>query len=100
MPRIAGTTSVSATAPKREKMRVSSMGWWGALSYGSMRYRCISRADALVMDGHRDANPGPAPQERAIGVCEPKAAVRGRISPLAAPVVVVQAGSVAGEVLR
>ena len=28
MPRIAGTTSVSATAPKSEKMRVSSMGGW------------------------------------------------------------------------
>src|SRR5713226_6834366 len=51
------------------------------------------------MDGHQGAKPGPAPEERAVGVREPKAAVRGRIAPVAAPVVVVQAGPVTREVL-
>src|SRR5713226_4952516 len=100
MPRIAGTTSVSATAVKRERIRGTSMGG-GLFLYGSVtRHRCMSRADALVMDGHRGAEPSPGPEERAVGVGEPEATVRGRVAPVAAPVVVVQAGPVAGEVLR
>src|SRR5437016_884803 len=76
------------------------MGGGGALSNCSVtRYRCRSRAEALVMDGHRRAKPGPGPQERTVGVGQPQATMRGRIAPVAAPVVVVQAGPVAGEVL-
>src|SRR5260370_42204893 len=98
MPGIAGPTSVSGRGPKREKIRGSSMG--EGLSYGSVtRYRCRSRAEALVMDGHRGAKPGQVPEEGAVGVGKSKAAGRGRIAQVAAPVVVVQTGSVAGEVL-
>src|SRR5712691_2441647 len=98
MPRIAGTTSVSATAPKSERIRGNSMAG-GSFLGSDTRCRCRSRAEALVMDRHRGAKPGPAPQERAVGVRQPQAAVRGGIAPVAAPVVVVQAGPVAGEVL-
>src|SRR5216684_924045 len=54
----------------------------------------------LVVDGYQRAQPGPIPEKSTVGVREPKAAVRGGVAPIAAPVVVVKACPVAGEVLR
>jgi len=48
---------------------------WGSFFGSVTRYRCRSRADPLVMDRHWGAQPGPVPQESAVGVREPEAAV-------------------------
>src|SRR3982074_2024333 len=52
-----------------------------------------------VVDYHRRSQMGPLPEPGAVGVVQAKAAVAASIAPHAAPVVVVQAGAVAGEVL-
>src|SRR6266536_4556268 len=65
------------------------VGIWGA-----------TRPTPLVVDVHRSAEGGPAPEKGAVGVREAQTAVRGGVAPVAAPVVVVQAGAIAGEVLR
>src|SRR5215207_3410636 len=55
---------------------------------------------SLSVHKDRCAERRPTPEERAIGVRQAEAAVRGAVAPVAAPVVVVNAGAVAGEVLR
>src|SRR4051812_35742520 len=61
--------------------------------------RITSPTRALVVDGQRRADMGPFPQQCAVAVGQPEAAVRPGVAPVAAPVVVVEAGTIAGEVL-
>src|SRR5437879_11401792 len=98
---MAGTTSVSANAPKSEKMRGSSMGVWCQSPSGRLDAGVVpSRARSLsVMYGDGGAEAGPGPQNGAVGVGQAQAAVRGGVAPVATPVVVVKAGAVACEVL-
>src|SRR5947209_14245727 len=98
---MAGTTSVSANAPKSEKMRGSSIRVWCQSPSGRLDAGVVpSRARSLsVMYGDGGAEAGPGPQNGAVGVGQAQAAVRGGVAPVATPVVVVKAGAVACEVL-
>src|SRR5205085_62809 len=59
-----------------------------------------ARTTRLLEDVDRGSDAGPLPRELGLVQTDAKTSVRATIAPIRAPVVVVNAGAVSGEVLR